>query len=79
MSSRVERGPSFVSRTPEIVVPAGYLTRPAGNNGRNFDVTPDGQRFLMLKDDAEATQRPAIVIVVQHFFEELKRLAPAGR
>jgi hypothetical protein len=39
-------------------------------------VTPDGQRFMMIKsgnvvDDANA------IIVVQHWGEELKRLVPA--
>jgi hypothetical protein len=46
---------------------------------RNFDVTPDGQRFLMLfpadrTGDGEAV-RPTINIV-ENWFEELRRRVP---
>jgi serine/threonine-protein kinase len=48
-----------------------------GTSGRMYDVSPDGQRFLMLKGDASAAA-PAL-IVVQHWDEELKRLAATTR
>ena len=40
--------------------------------------TLDGQRFLMLKNEASASPAPesAEIVVVQNWFEELKRLAP---
>jgi len=38
-----------------------------------LDVTPDGERFVLLKPDGEG---PWQLILVQNFFEELKRLAP---
>jgi len=44
---------------------------------RDYDIAPDGRRFLMLKaggDDAVAL--PPSPIIVQHFDEELKRLVP---
>ena len=44
----------------------------------SYDVSQDGQRFLMLKESLEhpaATQ----LIVVLNWFEELKRLVPPGR
>jgi len=41
---------------------------------RNYDVSPDGQRFLMVKD-GPAPQ----LIVVKRFFEALKARLPAGR
>ena len=48
--------------------------------GRNaFVVTPDGQRFLMLKDERRGADADPSIIVVQHWFEELKRLAPPKR
>ena len=43
----------------------------------NFDVTPDGQRFLMIQageQQGEANQ----INVVLNWFEELKRLVPTG-
>ena len=45
---------------------------------RTYDVSPDGQKFLMLKNadaPAQASIAPRIVIV-QNWFEELKRLVP---
>jgi hypothetical protein len=42
-----------------------------------YDVSPDGQRFLMLKPgDSDQTPLPPTLVVVQHFDEELKRLVP---
>jgi dipeptidyl aminopeptidase/acylaminoacyl peptidase len=42
-----------------------------GTTSSNYDVTADGQRFLMLKDDETA---PAQVNVVLNWSEELKRV-----
>jgi serine/threonine-protein kinase len=41
---------------------------------RNYDVSPDGQRFLMLK--SRASGQPQRIVLVQHLDEELKRLLP---
>ena len=38
-------------------------------------MTPDGQRFLMIKKDRQASP-PERLHVVLNWFEELKRLAP---
>ena len=40
-----------------------------------YDVSPDGQRFLMLQAGVDQS-RPQM-IVVQHWFEEPNRLVPA--
>jgi Tol biopolymer transport system component len=45
--------------------------------GRNFDVSPDGTRFLMVKDLPVPTDAKRL-IVVQNWFEELKRLVPTN-
>ena len=42
---------------------------------RTYDVSPDGRRFLMIKQAANEATAPQI-IVVQHWLEELKRLVP---
>jgi serine/threonine-protein kinase len=48
-----------------------------GLSGRTYDVSPDGQRFLMIRNaESTAEQRPTQIVVVLNFFEELKRLAP---
>jgi eukaryotic-like serine/threonine-protein kinase len=43
-----------------------------------YDVSPDGQHFLMLKPTGQNTSLTQIV-VVQNWFEELKRLVPTGK
>jgi serine/threonine-protein kinase len=75
----VERGPSWAATTPTLLVKEGYYTSPgAPFLGRTYDIAPDGQRFLMIKEvgDAEQTAASPQIIVVQKFFEELKRLVP---
>jgi serine/threonine protein kinase len=42
----------------------------------NYDVTADGQRFLMIKP---LEQQAAQINVVQNWFEELKRRVPTGK
>ena len=44
---------------------------------RHYDVGPDGQRFLMLKEDESAASTAQINIVL-NWFEELKRLVPTN-
>ena len=55
-----------------------YFVPPRGVAGRSYDVDPDGKRFLMIKDatagDPSATR--SSIIVVENWFEELKRLVP---
>ena len=41
-----------------------------------YDVSGDGQRFLMVKETEQATS-PAQINLVQNWTEELKRLVPA--
>ncbi len=43
--------------------------------GPNYDVSPDGERFLMIRQVEDASTTPQI-IVVQNWFEELRRAAP---
>jgi hypothetical protein len=45
---------------------------------RHYDMSPDGQRCLMIKDSAvgDPNAAPASFIVVEHWFEELKARLP---
>jgi len=43
-----------------------------------YDVTPDGQRFLMLKPSEQAQAARTQINVVLNWFEELKRRVPTG-
>jgi serine/threonine-protein kinase len=61
---------------PTKLLESRYYTG-GGNPNRSYDVVPDGQRFLMVKAaSADPSTVPPNIIVVLHFDEELKRLAP---
>jgi hypothetical protein len=56
------------------------LTLPV-NVGRHYDVSPDGQRFLNIREGGSAEQAEEgtdrrQIIVVQNWVEELTRLVP---
>jgi serine/threonine-protein kinase len=60
---------------------SGRFTINTGSGPRPvYDMTRDGKRFLMMQDAADASQAaPAPrLIVVQNWFEELKRLVPTN-
>ena len=46
-------------------------------SSRTYDVSPDGRRFLMIKNADSTDSQPSHLVVVLNFFEELKRLVPA--
>ena len=74
----IQTGPGFIAGNPQVIVDGPFATTLPGMVGRMYDVSRDGQRFLMVKalegDDESAP--PPQIIVVQNWFEELKRLAP---
>ena len=77
MSVPVQSGTSFSAGTPQVLFEGKYFS---GNAGRTYDVSPDGQRFLMIKDAAATTSSaPSQFVVVLNWFEELKRLAPPSK
>ncbi len=43
---------------------------------RNYDISPDGRRFAMIKGAATSLRQ---LNVVQNWFEEIKRLVPTGK
>ena len=45
----------------------------------NYDVSLDGQRFLMLKPVEQAQAAPTQINVVLNWFEELKQKVPVGK
>jgi hypothetical protein len=72
----VERQPSFPAGKPRLLFEGQYVASP--KTTPNYDVSPDGQRFLMIKSSDSAQGAPTQIVVVQNWFEELKRLAPPG-
>ena len=53
-----------------------YLQAGLEGGGRAYDVTPDGQRFLMIKEGGDEPTAPQNLIVVLNWFEELRRRVP---
>lgn len=80
MSVRVERGAPLTASSPTKVLDGPYVWTLPAFGGRLYDVSPDGDRFLVLKDAASGDRPtgPTGVTVVQNWLEELKRLAPTN-
>jgi serine/threonine-protein kinase len=81
MESTVRDGVSFTHDTPKAVLDRQpYLYNPFPP--RIYDVSPEGQRFLMMKlpgPETEAeTQPPPQFIVVTNWIEELKQRVPTN-
>jgi len=68
----IKTQPTFTQGSPEVLFTGNYLTGPTN---RQYDISPDGQRFLMIRAVEESTDQINIVL---NWFEELKRLVPTG-
>jgi len=69
-------GTTWSAGTPTKLLDGRYYAGDGASGGRAYDVSPDGQRFLMIKTPGtDAGPAPAL-IVVQHWDEELRRLVP---
>jgi dipeptidyl aminopeptidase/acylaminoacyl peptidase len=79
MTVAVTTQPAFKASRPQVLW-EGHYSHGMGNScgmpgvaSANYDISPDGRRFLMIKDvdqDAVSTR----IVVVLNFAEELKRL-----
>ena len=76
MRVTVETEPTFIAGIPEPLIEGDYVFAPG--QGRNWDVSLDGQRFLMLKSVGTGIEdaAPPQIIFVQNWFEELKERVP---
>ena len=57
MGVAVPSGSSWGSTTPKLLVKDGYITNPL-DPIRTYDVSADGQRFLLIKPDTSSPVRP---------------------
>jgi serine/threonine-protein kinase len=73
MSAKVDTRVGFRSKLPELLFDYGFTE----TNAREYDIAPDGKRFLMLeRSDAE---RPVTRLTfIQNWIEDVKRLVPPG-
>ena len=74
MSARYEAtAESFRSSRGEELFAGPYVF---DSFNRGFDITPDGERFIML--ESAANQDASKLVLVLNWFEELKRLVPTN-
>jgi serine/threonine-protein kinase len=79
MAVEISTQPSFDVGKPRQVFEGRYRSNPFGYAMPNYDVSPDGQRFLVVKSvEQPQEQGPAQINVVLNWTEELKRLVPTG-
>ena len=71
----VETEGDFGHGTPALLFQGAFFYQAPG---RTYDVSPDGERFLMIKSGAttEEDAETNDVVMVENWFEELKRLVP---
>jgi hypothetical protein len=75
MVAEVTTQPTFSPGSPKVLFEGEYV--PPGSLA-NYDISPDGQHFLMIQD-ATPAQALTQINVVLNWFEELKRRVPAAR
>jgi len=79
MAVRVDpRGSAWSAGSPMKLFEGPYATG-APASGRNYDLSADGKRFLMVKQPPGSQATAPQIVMVQHWVEELKRLVPAAR
>jgi hypothetical protein len=80
----IDLEPSFTPGIPRLLFEGSYVGTAGlgsqfflGAPSSNYDVTADGQRFVMLQPDEGSN--PSQITVVLNWFQELKRLVPRER
>ncbi len=68
----IKTEPTFTAGSPVVLFSKRYFS---GGAVVHYDISPDGQRFLMIKE-AGGDERQGQINVVLNWFEELKRLVP---
>ncbi len=76
MVVEVEAEPSLRLSKPKMLFEGRYEGPVRGFGYANYDVTPDGQRFLMIRSEEESA--PTRIHVVLNWAEELKAKVPSG-
>jgi eukaryotic-like serine/threonine-protein kinase len=73
MAVDITTSPSFAAGKPKLLFEMSNFL------GGGLDVSPDGQRFLMVKASEQAGSAPTQINVVLNWFEELKRRVPTAK
>jgi serine/threonine protein kinase len=67
-------GSAFTPNIPKVLFEGDYVNV----GGRSYDVSPDGQRFLLVKSNGESKAHTQLNVVT-NWFEELRRKVPKTR
>ncbi len=73
MAVPVTTGPTFMAGAPHTLFEGTYLNN---STMRLYNVAPDGSRFLLMRTVERPPLKLTQMILVQHWFEELKRRVP---
>jgi eukaryotic-like serine/threonine-protein kinase len=79
MAVEVTTQPTFSAGKPKVLFEGQYWGVQAGQMGTAYDVSPDGQRFLMIKPVEQTGAAPTQINVVLNWFEELKQKVPVEK
>jgi len=74
MAVDITTRPSFEAGKPRVLFEGSY--EPPLGTTTNYDVSHDGQRFLMIRRVEQAEAAPTQINVVLNWFDELKRRVP---
>ncbi len=74
MAVDVTSKPVFRAGRPRVLFAGHYVLSAGGPT--NYDVSPDGRRFLMVQRSGQDQTTPTQIVTVLNWFDELKRLAP---
>ena len=66
--------PEFKAGKPKVLFEGRFQSKV--REVLHYDITPDGERFVMVESEEESA--PTEIIVVLNWFEELKRLVPTA-
>lgn len=83
MAVAVTTAPPFRAGRPQELCRGHYSHRmstscgPAGATSSNYDVTADGRRFLMIKDETPDTAVSREIVVILNWADEVGRLSKA--
>jgi eukaryotic-like serine/threonine-protein kinase len=78
MALEVATQPGFVAGKPHMLFEGQYVTNDWPQVSTAYDVSADGQRFLMVKATEQASSATQINVVL-NWFEELKQKVPTGK
>jgi len=77
MAVDIATQPGFAAGKPRMLFEGRYQLSPV--QSADYDVSPDGRRFLMLRPSEQTQAAPTQINVVLNWFEELKQKVPTGK